>query len=212
MENAAPHLRAFGPLGGKPCGRRVRTSVTARAHACRLATNAAPFNMKTGACDCGVFVSGGAIYGTGGFKPSFSVTGDGRWVIGTLNASLVTALNVTESLTGFGWLVRDGKNALATPDTYVAPRTTVGVTRDGRLLLLEVDGCEQARSCKWDIGKTEYEMAELLLRHGAYHAINLDGGGSSSFVVNGTVVNHPTDWDLWAVKKERAVTVIACVV
>ena len=81
----------------------------------------------------------------------------------------------------------------------------------GRLLLLEVDGCEQARHCKWVLGRTEYAMAELLLAHGAHHAINLDGGGSSSFVVNGTVVNHPTDWDLWAFKKERAVTVITCI-
>ena len=214
VTNGAPHLRAFGPLGGHPCGKRVKTSVTARAHGCRLATNAAPFNMETGACDCGVYISNGEILGSGGWKPSFSVTGDGRqWVIGTLNASVAASLNVSQSLTGFGWLVRDGANAIAAdkPNMEIAPRTAIGISRAGELLLLEVDGCEPQRHCRWEIGKTEHAMAELLLQHGAYHAINLDGGGSSSFVVNGTVRNHPTDLDLWLLKRERAVTVISCV-
>ena len=54
-------------------------------------------------------------------------------------------------------------------------------------------------------------MADLLIAQGAVHAVNLDGGGSSSVVYDGQVVNHPTDWDLWAAKKERAVTTIVCV-
>ena len=204
VSGAAPYFRAFGPLGGHPCGKRVRTSVTARAHKCRLATNAAPFNMDTGQCDCGVYISEGKVLGSGGWKPSFSVTGDGKlWAIGTLNASVVSSLNVTQSLTGFGWLVREGSNVVPeAPNAYIAPRTAIGVTKSGKLLILEVDGCEQARHCRWDIGKSEHSMADLLIKYGAYHAINLDGSGSSSFVVNGTVRNHPTDLDLWALRKE----------
>ena len=151
-------------------------------------------------------------FGSGGWKPSFSVTSDGKWVIGTLNDTVAKSLNISESLNGFGWLVRNGKNAIKVPDTYIAPRTAIGVTKEGKVAILEVDGCEQSRNCKWTIGKTEYEMAELLIQLGVYHAINLDGGGSSSFVVNGKVVNHPTDLDLWSIKKERAVTTISCIV
>ena len=170
--------------------------------------------MKTGDCDCGVYISNGRVLGSGGWKPSFSVTGDGKlWAIGTLNSSVASSLNVTQSLNGFGWLVRDGANVVPDePNAYIAPRTAIGVTKSGKLLILEVDGCEQARHCLWDIGKTEFSLAELLIQHGAHHAINLDGGGSSSFVVNGTVKNHPTDFDLWSLKKERAVTVISCIV
>ena len=45
---------------------------------------------------------------------------------------------------GFGWLVRDGRNAVAKPTeaTEIAPRTTVGVTKDGTrysLVMLEED-------------------------------------------------------------------------
>ena len=37
------------------------------------------------------------------------------------------------------------------------------------------------------------EFAKLLKSYGAVNAINLDGGGSATFVVNGTVVNYPSD-------------------
>ena len=211
VSNGAPHFRSFPPLDGEPCGTRVRTSVTALAHNCRLATNAAPFDMDSGACNCGYFIHTNKTYGTGGWKVSFSSTQDGKWVIGTLNASIAAQLGVVESVNGFSWLVRDGVN-VHTKDTYIAPRTTIGVTRDGKLIMLEVDGCEAGKDCAWTIGRTEYEMAELLLQHDAYHAINLDGGGSSSFVANGIVMNHPTDTDVWRVRKVRAVTVIGCIV
>ena len=37
------------------------------------------------------------------------------------------------------------------------------------------------------------EFAKLLKKHGVVNAINLDGGGSSTFVVNGTLSNYPSD-------------------
>jgi len=38
-----------------------------------------------------------------------------------------------------------------------------------------------------------WEVAEFLRSHGVINAINLDGGGSSSFVVNGTLTSYPPD-------------------
>ena len=215
FDNAAPHFRALPPLGGTPCGKRVKTSVTAKAHGCRWATNGAPFNMKTGECNCGIAISNSVQFGTGGWgRPQFGVTGDGRWVVGTINASVADALNITNSVNGFGWLVRNGvvsvSNQVA-PRVSIAPRTVIGVKKDGRLLSLEVDGCEPQAGCLWHLGKTEHEMAELLVKRGAFHAINLDGGGSSSVVENGRVIDHPTDLDHWLLNDERAVTTIVCV-
>ena len=58
------------------------------------------------------------------------------------------------------------------------PRTLVGCTEDGQeLLLVTVDG-RQASS----IGMTSYESAELMLELGAYNALNMDGGGSTTLV------------------------------
>ena len=69
-----------------------------------------------------------------------------------------------------------------------APRTALGLKRDGTLLLLVVDG----RS-KQSKGLTLEELAIYFLRLGARDALNLDGGGSSIMVIDGQAVNHPSD-------------------
>jgi exopolysaccharide biosynthesis protein len=66
------------------------------------------------------------------------------------------------------------------------PRTAAGVTANGALILLVVDG-RQADSR----GVTLDELSALMLDLGAVDAINLDGGGSSTLVVNNTLVNRP---------------------
>jgi exopolysaccharide biosynthesis protein len=55
------------------------------------------------------------------------------------------------------------------------------------------------------------QAAGLLVAHGALHAINLDGGGSSATVEDGKLISRPTDSDLWRRHSERAVTTVACV-
>lgn len=67
------------------------------------------------------------------------------------------------------------------------PRSAAGVTRDGRLLLVTVDG-RQRRS----VGVSLHEMARLMRQLGAVEAMNLDGGSSTQMVVNDRVVNSPT--------------------
>ena len=69
-----------------------------------------------------------------------------------------------------------------------APRTALGLKRDGTLLLLVVDG--RSRQSK---GLTLEELATYFLRLGAWEALNLDGGGSSIMVIDGQAVNHPSD-------------------
>ena len=69
------------------------------------------------------------------------------------------------------------------------PRTAVGSTRDGRLLVVVVDGRQGAYSS----GATLRELAELMRSLGAVQAVNLDGGGSSEMVVNGVIANRPSD-------------------
>jgi hypothetical protein len=69
------------------------------------------------------------------------------------------------------------------------PRTAVGVTADGRMLLVVVDG----RQPGYSVGMTLQELANLMQSLGAQNAINLDGGGSSTMWVNGLRVNRPSD-------------------
>ena len=69
------------------------------------------------------------------------------------------------------------------------PRTAVGVTAGGRLLLVVVEG----RQAGYSRGMTMRELAELMHRLGAQSALNLDGGGSAEMVVNGVVATRPSD-------------------
>jgi len=69
------------------------------------------------------------------------------------------------------------------------PRTAIGVLGDGRIMLLVVDGRQPPHS----LGMTIAELAMELQRLGAVEAMNLDGGGSSTMVVAGRIVNMPSD-------------------
>lgn len=69
------------------------------------------------------------------------------------------------------------------------PRTAVGVTADNRLLMMTVDGRQE----NWSIGMGLSEVAQFLIEFGAVEAVNFDGGGSTTCVVGGALVNRPSD-------------------
>jgi hypothetical protein len=69
------------------------------------------------------------------------------------------------------------------------PRTGVGQARDGRLLLVTVDG----RQSGYSDGMTLREFANLFTALGADSALNLDGGGSTTMTHGSTVINRPSD-------------------
>jgi len=72
-----------------------------------------------------------------------------------------------------------------------APRTAFGVTADGRMIFMTVDGRHPPDNC----GATLLEAARIMQLLGCQQAMNLDGGGSSTMVVRGRVVNTPSDGD-----------------
>lgn len=74
-----------------------------------------------------------------------------------------------------------------------APRTAVGVTAQGKVLLVVVDGRQE----DWSAGLTLEELSYLMIELGSVRAVALDGGGSSEIWVKGQILNKPSD------KKER---------
>jgi uncharacterized protein YigE (DUF2233 family) len=74
---------------------------------------------------------------------------------------------------------------------YRHPRTGVGMTPDGRLLMVTVDG----RRPGYSAGMTPVQFAKLFRHLGANRALNLDGGGSTTMIVKGEIVNRPSDSD-----------------
>lgn len=69
------------------------------------------------------------------------------------------------------------------------PRTAVAKLKDGKFLMITVDGRQPGVS----VGMNLYELADYLLSLGAADAMNLDGGGSTTMYLDGKVVNTPSD-------------------
>ncbi len=108
--------------------------------------------------------------------------------------------NINMSVTGGSILVKDGKipAKFSYDIPYISqkqPRTVIASTKDGKkLLFVTVDGRQGS-----SIGMTQSEIAQFMLGIGAYNALNLDGGGSTTMVGRelGTnaleIMNSPSD-------------------
>jgi exopolysaccharide biosynthesis protein len=91
-------------------------------------------------------------------------------------------------------LVSKGELVDGLDNSTLEPRTAIGVNQNGRYVYLAVvDG----RQPFYSEGATFHELAELLLENGSYFAMSLDGGGSSTMVIerNGkpVILNSPID-------------------
>lgn len=88
---------------------------------------------------------------------------------------------VYTAISGMSWLVQDKKVVEDLNDIREAPRTAVGLDGPGtRLIMIVVDG----RQPFYSEGATISELAELMMFYGGDNAIMLDGGGSSTLVID----------------------------
>ncbi len=69
------------------------------------------------------------------------------------------------------------------------PRTAIGRSDSGHVLLVTVDG----RQSGWSNGLTMRELAEVMIALGADDAVNLDGGGATTMTVDGAIWNRPSE-------------------
>lgn len=98
---------------------------------------------------------------------------------------------VVDAIAGNPVVVSKGKNVGYRCPAYFCsrtPRTAIGVTGGGRLLLVTVDGARPG-----SVGMTLRQLGRLLVYLNARRALNVDGGGSTTMVVRGKVINRPTD-------------------
>jgi hypothetical protein len=68
------------------------------------------------------------------------------------------------------------------------PRTAMGYTRDGQLIILAIQGRTPGKAA----GATLRQEARIMLGLGCYEALNLDGGGSTCLLVNGKETVRPS--------------------
>ena len=116
---------------------------------------------------------------------------------GIINESEVTAEELLakgamQTLSFGPALVENGKVSVDSDDEVDRamgsnPRTAIGIKTDGTYLFVVSDGRTDESE-----GLSLLELAEFMSSLGAKTAYNLDGGGSSTMVFNGSVVNVPT--------------------
>jgi hypothetical protein len=137
-----------------------RTSVQAAKNypLCIYATNGGAFQMDGSSVGAvvtnGRFVGvnfGGVGFGIGTKCDQSNKTIQSNcsyWVLGTVDSvAHAQELGLEQFVTGFDWLVYDGQNVANSNSTTElseqAPRTAIGLTTRGHLLLLVADGCER---------------------------------------------------------------------
>lgn len=87
------------------------------------------------------------------------------------------------------FLMVNGKSAIVKGNGGwgLAPRTVLAQRKDGIVLFIVIDG----RQPGYSIGISMPDLISLLERYGVHNAVNLDGGASSSLVVNGETYSKP---------------------
>lgn len=147
-----------------------------------------------GGTPTGVIISEGKVVhsdiSNGGETECMAITKDGKMLVGKYTLKELKSKSVSEAVSFYPVLVKDGKKTTAANDWGVAPRTAIGQRAvDGAILLMVIDG----RSVLRGMGASIRELQELMLKYGAVSAINLDGGKSSTMYLNGEIINNPSD-------------------
>ncbi len=118
-------------------------------------------------------------------------TGDTLRLVLSLQPSLD---NLVQLVGGNNKLLENG-NYVGGSNTAIHPRTAAGFSQDSTILyLVTIDG----RMTNISRGMSYREVADFMKSIGARHAVNLDGGGSTTMVIHGDVKNYPCDnADAW---------------
>ncbi len=112
---------------------------------------------------------------------------------------------IYNAISGNLMLVKNGRPAEGLDASDAQPRTAIALNKNNRqMIIVIVDG----RQPGYSQGATLAEMAQLLIDFGAHTGMNLDGGGSSTLVVEGengkpVILNSPVDQNIPG--KERVV-------
>jgi len=116
----------------------------------------------------------------------------------TYNVKSPKNVQLYNAVAGSDQIVIDGEPLEDQPDrsffTIAHPRTAIGITAKNKLLLVTVDGRQPGIS----EGIPLDELAQLMIELGAVQALNLDGGGSTTFTIadpDPRVLNQPSSKD-----------------
>lgn len=141
------------------------------------AINAGGYDMSNGRPSGAFIMSGTQINPPTG--TTFWIDKDGNAHITDAqkcNAALAEG-NVREAVAGFGDIFENGHARSDLDNSTRASRTAIGIKADGTVVMFMVDG----RQAPYSVGMTMAEVGAAMEALGCEQAVNLDGGGSSTF-------------------------------
>lgn len=148
--------------------------------------------LGTGAEIAGLMIEDGKLISGNSYTSyeTVGITEDNVLVVSSgMTYSKMKSLNFRCAATFGPVIIVNGKPTFYGSGGYgIHPRTAIGQTKDGAILMLVIDGRQQD-----SMGATLGQVRDILLNYGAYNAFNLDGGASTTMVYDGVVVNSPSD-------------------
>jgi exopolysaccharide biosynthesis protein len=121
-------------------------------------------------------------------KATVAFTNDGKLIVGSNSINDLIAKGVRDAISFGPTLIMNGKAQYDYEYQGLNPRTAIAQRKDGAIIMLVMDG-RQASSP----GASLEELTSILLQQGAWNAVNLDGGSSSTMYYEGEVINNPCD-------------------
>ena len=157
-----------------------------------VGVNASGF-IDTGGTSLGGLISGqcvsqGEYWGT--YKSKYTLLGfdtDNRLVVGGMDNW--EDYNIRDGIQFRPTLILNGQKVVSDSAGWgLQPRTVVGQSANGVVMLLVIDG----RQFGYSLGATMEDCADILLQYGAVTAGACDGGSSSVIAYNGEIINEPS--------------------
>ncbi|WP_379152634.1 phosphodiester glycosidase family protein [Paenibacillus sp. sgz5001063] len=142
----------------------------------------------------GLVISQGKLFYNGlGGKNSTQIVGldkQGKMIAGNYTLEELSKMGVQEAVSFQPRIIVNGKGLIknAAEGWGIAPRTAMGQRADGALLFVVIDG----RQPGYSIGANLYDVQQIMLKHGAVIAANLDGGSSTVLVKDNEIINKPS--------------------
>ena len=136
-----------------------------------------------------IYAEGYSKYLTAGFNS------DGVFIMGEFSAHTAKENDIQEALSFGPALIVNGNpvKMQGTGGSGLNPRTVIAQRQDGIVLFLVVNGYGQNLSWKGRGGVYYSDLMKILQRYKAYNAMNMDGGSSTTLVIDGKLINSPCE-------------------
>lgn len=119
----------------------------------------------------------------------FSINSKGEMYVGQASVTDLLEMDSQQAISFQPTLVVNGEPYIsATTVAGINPRTAIGQTADGRIILVVIDGRQGLK-----LGASLEDLQQVMIQFGAVNAMALDGGGSTAMYYDGEIINNPSN-------------------